>query len=162
MSWEVLRTENTPCDCGSGTQTFTFEMDDWNRTRISTEIHCASCRDRRDREQKEEQAKQKRRGELLDRAKQLVKERYLKRWLDSFVGMTKKAAWARYTGGAAYPSLGTFYQHLTHAGGLPQYMEWCLLNDLERSLQVLGVHDQEIEGLLKEHAGLWRPTNNSF
>jgi hypothetical protein len=35
MGWEVMRTETSPCECGESTQTFTFEMDDWNRTRSS-------------------------------------------------------------------------------------------------------------------------------
>jgi hypothetical protein len=40
MSWEVMQTRTGPCGCGAGTETCTLEVDDWNRTRNSTEIHC--------------------------------------------------------------------------------------------------------------------------
>jgi len=38
-------------------------------------------------------------------------------------------------------------------------MEWCLTNDLERSLRVLGVENKEIGTVLQERARLWRPTS---
>src|SRR5208282_422540 len=117
----------------------TFEMDDWNRTRSSTEIHCPQCREKRQRELDAEYASERRRDELLERAQQLATERYLAKWLAFFASMTKKAAWGRYTGGSGYPALGTFYQHVKHSGSLSKYMEWCLTSELERSLLVLGV-----------------------
>jgi hypothetical protein len=159
MSWEIMRTETGPCECGEGTETFTFEMDDWNRTRNSTEIHCPKCQEKKQREIEAEQAREKKRDELLKRAQQLTTERYLPQWLARFAGMTKKAAWGRYTGGADYPALGTFYQHVKHSGSLSKYMEWCLTSDLERSLSVLEVNDKEIDTLLQERARLWRPSS---
>ena len=150
MSWEAMRTETTPCECGEGTQTFTSEMDDWNRMRSSTVIHCPKCRDRKHQRLEENQAQEKRREDLLHTAKCLASDRYLARWLALFHGMTKKAAWELYTGKEGYPRLGTFYQHIKHFGSLEKCMEWCLGNDLERSLRVLGAHDREIQGLLQE------------
>jgi hypothetical protein len=159
MSWEIMRTETGPCECGEGTETFTFEMDDWNRTRSSTEIHCPKCREKKQRQIEAEHAREKKRDEHLQRARQLATDRYLAQWLALFAGMTKKAAWERYTGGTGYPALGTFYQHVKHSGSLSKYMEWCLTSDLERSLRVLGVEDKEIGTLLQERARLWRPTS---
>jgi hypothetical protein len=52
----------------AGTETSTFEMDDWNRTRSSTEIHCPQCREKRQRELDAEYASERRRDELLERA----------------------------------------------------------------------------------------------
>ena len=95
----------------------------------------------------------------MQRAQQLATERYLAQWLALFAGMTKKAAWKRYIGGSGYPALGTFYQHVKHSGSLSKYMEWCLTNDLERSLRVLGVENKEIGTVLQERARLWRPTS---
>jgi hypothetical protein len=134
-------------------------MDDWSRTRSSTEIHCPQCREKKRLELEAERRCEKKRGELLQRAQQLATERYLVKWLGLFAGMTKKAVWDRYTGGAGYPALGTFYQHIKHSGNISKYMEWCLTNDLERSLRVLGVEDKEIDALLQERARLWRPTS---
>ena len=159
MSWEIVSTENHPCECRAGTFTYTFEMDDWNRTRSSTEIHCPQCREKRRLEQETERARECRRERLLARAQHLMKERYLVRWLTLFEGVTKKAAWERYTGASGYPALGTFYQHVKHSGSLSKYMEWCLTSDLERSLRVLGVKDKEIDGLLQERKQLWKPTS---
>lgn len=159
MSWEIMSSETHPCECGAGTETFTFEMDDWNRTRNSTEIHCPQCRDKKRRELEAEEMRERRREDLLERARQLATERYLPRWQLLFAGITKKAAWERYTGGSGYPALGTFYLHVKRSGGLSKYMEWCLTSNLERSLRVLGVEDEEIHGLLQERAGLWRPTS---
>ena len=159
MSWEIMSTETRPCDCGAGTETFTFEMDDWNRTRSSTVIHCPQCQKKNRRVLEAERARERRRDELLERAQQLATERYLPQWRAAFAGMTKKAAWELYTGGAGYPGLGTFYQHVKHAGSLSKYMEWCLPNNLERVLHIIGVKDEEIEMLLKEHKSLWRPTS---
>lgn len=162
MSWEIMRTETGSCECGTGTETYTFEMDDWNRTRSSTEIHCPTCREKRQQQSEAEQARENLRDELLRTAKQLATERYLDRWLALFAATTKKAAWERYTGGSGYPALGTFYQHVKHSGSLSKYMEWCLPNDLERSLKILGVEDTEIEALLKEHSRLWKPASKSL
>jgi hypothetical protein len=159
MSWEVMRTEAGPCECGESTQTFTFEMDDWNRTRSSIEIHCPKCRDRERRQWEADQAREKRRAELLRTAQQLASDRYLAKWLALFEGVTKKAAWERYTGQAGYPALGTFYQHIKHSGSLNKYMDSCFTNDLERSLRVLGVQDEDIDALLEERAQLWQPTS---
>jgi hypothetical protein len=159
MSWEIIRTETHPCDCGAGTATFTFEMDDWNRTRSSTEIHCPPCREKEHQKQRENEERERRRDELLDRARQVAKERYLTQWLALFAGMTKKAAWEQYTGGSGYPALGTFYQHVKHSGSLSKYMEWCLTSDLEQALRVLAVEDKEIQSLLQEREQLWRPTS---
>ena len=162
MSWEVTRRETHPCDCGAGTETFTVEMDDWNRTRSSTEVHCPKCREKKQREIDAERTREKKWDELLQRAQQLATERYLAQWLALFAGMTKKAAWERYTGGSGYPALGTFYQHVKHSGSLGKYMEWCLTSDLERSLRVLEVEDKEINVLLRERAQLWRPTSGAL
>jgi hypothetical protein len=159
MSWEIMRTETHPCDCGGGTATYTFEMDDWNRTRSSTEIHCPQCREKQQQKQTADWERERRRDELLERAQRLVAERYLSQWLTLFADTTKKAAWERYTGASGYPALGTFYQHVKHAGSLSKYMEWCLTNDLERALRVLAVEDKEIQNLLREREGLWRPTS---
>lgn len=162
MSWEIMRSETGPCECGAGTITNVMEMDDWNRTRGSTEIHCPACEEKRSRELEANRAREKRRDELLRRAKQLAKDRYLERWLALFAELSKKAAWERYTGGSGYPALGTFYQHVKHSGSLSKYMEWCFPNDLQKSLRILDVEDKEIEGLLKEHSLLWRPTSKSL
>jgi hypothetical protein len=159
MGWEVMRTETSPCGCGESTQTVTFEMDDWNRTRGSTDIHCPKCSNREQQKQEDRQASEERREELLRAAQQLTLERHLAKWLALFDGLTTKAAWERYSGKAGYPALGTFYQHVKHSGGLRKYMEWCLTNDLERSLRVLGVEDKEIDALLQERVRLWRPTS---
>jgi hypothetical protein len=35
---EVMQTRTDPCDWCAGTETYTVEVDDWNRTRNSTEI----------------------------------------------------------------------------------------------------------------------------
>lgn len=159
MSWEIMSTETRPCQCGAGTETFTFEMDDWNRTRSSTEIHCPQCREKKQREVEADAAREERRAELLEKAQNLATERYLAKWLALFAGMTKKAVWERYTGGSGYPALGTFYQHVKHSGSLDEYMKWCLANDLERSLRVLEITDKEINALLIERERLWRPTS---
>lgn len=159
MSWEIMSTETRPCECGAGTETFSFEMDDWNRTRSSTDIHCPQCREKKLRELEAEQAREKKRDDLLRRAQELATERYLARWLALFGGMTNKAAWQRYTGGLGYPALGTFYKHVKDSGSLHKYMEECLKSDLERSLRALGVEDKEIDALLQERARLWRPTS---
>jgi len=154
-----MSAESRSCQCGAGSETVTFEMDDWNRTRTSSEIHCAQCQEKKQRELEGEEARERRRDELLESAQQLATERYLSRWLALFGGMTTKAAWQLYTGGSGYPALATFYQHVKHTGSLSKYMEWCLARDLERSLSVLGTEDKEIDDLLKERSRLWGPTS---
>jgi hypothetical protein len=149
-----MRSEIGPCKCGAGTMTNVMEMDDWNRTRSSTEIHCPACEEKRFREREAYQARESRRAELLRTATQLATDRYLQRWLALFAGMSKKAAWKLYTGGSGYPALGTFYQHVIHSGSLSKYMEWCFPNDLEKSLRIIGAEDKEIETLLKKSKSL--------
>jgi len=162
MSWEVMQTKTGPCACGAGTETYVLEMDDWNRTRSATQIHCPGCRKKREQELAADQRREDRRDELLRRAQELAMERYSVQWLSLFAGMTKKAAWQRYTDGVGHPALGTFYQHIKHAGGLSKHLEWCLTSDLERCLRVLEINDAEIAELLKERAQLWKPTSGSM
>jgi hypothetical protein len=161
MSCQITRSESGPCDCGAGTQTFTVEMDDWNRIRNSTEIHCSKCRKKKQREVNAEQGRERKMDELLRRAQRMAKERYRAQWLALFAGMTKKAAWERYTGASGYPALGTFYQHVKDSGSLGKYMESRLTADLERSLRVLEVEDKGIDTLLQEPTRLWRPTSGT-
>jgi hypothetical protein len=162
MSWEVMQTRTSTCDCGAGTETYTFELDDWNRTRSSTEIHCLVCHEKSEEKLEGDLKRQERREWLLQRSQQLASERYSAQWIDLFAGMTKKAAWLRYTGGLGYPTLGTFYQHVNDAGGLNEHLTWCLINDLERSLRILNLEDLEIKELLGEREQLWQPTSKSM
>lgn len=157
MSWAVMQTQTGPCACGVGTETYTLEMDDWNRTRSATEIHCPECKEKRERELEADRRREERRDELLRRAQELAAERYGVQWPNLFSGMTKKAAWQKYTDGVGYPALGTFYQHIKHAGSLSKHLGWCLTSDLERCLSVLGINDAEIAELLKERKHLWKP-----
>jgi hypothetical protein len=154
-----MQTKTGPCACGAGTETYTLEMDDWNRTRSATEIHCPACREKRAHELEIDRRREKRRDRLLRSAEELATERYSSQWLDLFTGSTKKAAWERYTGGTGHPALGTFYQHVKRAGSLSKHLEWCLTSDLERCLNVLGIEDVEINEMLKERAQLWKPTS---
>ena len=62
MSWEVMQTETGLCACGAGTETYTLEMDDWNRTRSATEIHCPGCREKQQQELAADKRREERRG----------------------------------------------------------------------------------------------------
>jgi len=162
MSWEIMRSEAGPCECGTGAVTYVFEMDDWNRTRSSTEVQCPACRRKADEEAKAEWNLEQRRSILLQAARELGTKRYLSQWQALFSGISKRAAWERYTGGSGYPALGTFYQHARDFGSLSKYMDWCFPQDLEKSLIILHVQDREITAMLKEHSRLWKPTNKSL
>lgn len=92
MSWEVMQTTSGPCACGAGTETYTLEMDDWNRTRSATEFRCPMCSNKREQEVEVDRKHDKRRARLVRRAQELVTEQYRARWLELFAGMTRKAA----------------------------------------------------------------------
>jgi hypothetical protein len=96
---EVMQTRTDPCDWCAGTETYTVEVDDWNRTRNSTEICCPNCLSKREQQIDADQEREERRIRLLGRAQQLLLDRYCSQWLELFAGKTKKAAWLRYTGG---------------------------------------------------------------
>jgi len=136
-------------------------MDDWNRTRSSKEIHCSKCKQKESKRLRAAAARERRREELLFKAKQIATNRYQKKWLVLFDLLSKKAAWKLYTGGVGYPALGTFYLHVKHHGGLNKYMKWCFENDLEHCLEILNVKDKEVQALLKERTRLWVPTEKS-
>jgi|SRR5215831_10863702 len=148
MSWEVMKSETTKCHCGKGIMTYTMEMDDWNRTRSSTEIHCPDCRARAALEAKERAQRAAGNEALYDQARNLATDRYMPKWLDLYAGLTKKAAWQRYTGGCGYPALGTFYKHVKHAGGVTTYMRSCFESDFEEALQKMSIEGKEINKLL--------------
>jgi len=96
MSWEVMRVETEPCDCGAGTVTHTFEMDDWNRTRNRLEIRCSTCQEKDLLRIEAEHAREMRRAAFLDEARRIATELYLERWLASYDGLSKKDAWRQY------------------------------------------------------------------
>lgn len=154
MSWEVMSSETVVCRCGKGTVTHVMEMDDWNRVRNHTDIHCPDCRRKAAREADAERRTEAKKEQLYEQAKQLAIKRYMRQWLDGYVGLTSKAAWERYTGGSGYPALGTFYKHVKDAGGVADYMRWRFEGDIEDALKKMAVRDQEILDLLKERKSL--------
>jgi SEC-C motif len=143
---------NERCPCGSGRK---YKKCHWNRESAAPIPYHESAKELL----RLRVGEQKCLHPMLGKAQELATERYRAAWLALFAGMTKKAAWQRYTGGTGYPTLGTFYRHVKHAAGLSQHLEWCLRNDLERSLKVLGIEDAEIKALLKERTQLWKPTS---
>lgn len=150
MSWEVMRSDTEACACGKGTVTRIMEMDDWNRTRSSTEIHCPECRKKDEQAAAARAEREAKNDNLYDAALQLAKQRYLDQWLALYSQVSKKEAWQRYTGGKGYPSLGTFYQHVRHAGTVTDYMRQCFESDLEDALRKISVRDTDIEHLLSQ------------
>jgi hypothetical protein len=153
MSWEIVKSETEPCQCGAGTVTYTMEMDDWNRTRSHSEIHCSSCHDKDLQNQEAIWVHEKQHQDLYSEAKRIAADRYLGTWLALYSGLTKKEAWSRYTGGSGYPALGTFYKHVKDSDGLAEYMRWCFFNDFEKPLRSMAIKDGAIEALLIEREG---------
>lgn len=163
MSWEIMRSETTECHCGKGTMTHTMEMDDWNRTRSSTEIHCPDCLKKAVQEAEERRRKQAANEALFNKARKLATDRYQQKWLNLYSDLTKKAAWQRYTGGSGYPALGTFYKHVKHAGGVPEYMRWSFESDFEDALRKMDIEDKDIIKLLSQRSDeITRPLRHPF
>jgi hypothetical protein len=152
MSWDVIKSETTECACGKGTATFVVEMDDWNRVRNHTDIHCPDCLRKAAKDAEERQQKQAANEALYNEARMLATDRYQQKWLDLYSGLTKKAAWERYTGGAGYPALGTFYKHVKHAGGVSDYMRWSFESDFEDALRKMSIEDKDINNLLSQRS----------
>jgi hypothetical protein len=148
MSWEEIVPHTLPCPCGKGTMTRHLEMDDWNRTKSWTEIHCEPCRLERERREEREASRKKEKSELHEKAKRLAQERYLGKWLERFQGASKKQAWLLYTGGAGYPALGTFYKHVKEMG-LEKYLTHVFSYHFEDALKQLAIADPEINELLE-------------
>jgi hypothetical protein len=150
MSWEAVRSETRKCWCGKGTITDVLEMDDWNRTRDYRKFDCPAC----EKKHSEEAAALKRREEkkenLYRKAQKIAEDRYLTDWLSRYEGLSKKEAWMRYTGGSGYPSLGTFYKHVKHAGGIIEYMRWRFSSDFPAALRSMAVKDPDIQALLAQ------------
>jgi len=152
MSWEIMRSETKPCQCGKGTISQILEMDDWNRTRSSTEIHCPDCLQKAAEEAEARRQKESANESLYNNAKKLATDRYLRKWLDLYSGIASKAAWQRYTGGSGYPALGTFYKHVKDAGGVREYMEWRFQSDFESALREMDIEDKDIIELLSQRS----------
>jgi hypothetical protein len=150
MSWDVVRSQTDACWCGKGTITHVLEMDDWNRTREHSEFNCSDCETKHREQAEARQQKEEKKEALFLEAQKIAADRYLTIWLNRYAGLSKKEAWQQYTGGTGYPSLGTFYKHVQHAGGLTEYMTWCFDTNFPGALQALSVNDPEIQKLLAE------------
>jgi hypothetical protein len=148
MSFEVMWEDTDPCRCGRGTIISRFEMDDWNRTRRTSETFCPSCVQQDNLRLQAQHQAEKRREKYVQEARALAEKRYLQQWLHRFANCSAKAAWLQYTGGSGYPCLGTFYKHVKDFGGIIPYMGWCFGNSFESALTQMGVCDQEIATLL--------------
>jgi hypothetical protein len=118
MSWEIMRSETKQCQCGKGAIIQILEMDDWNGTRSTTEIHCPDSSQKGDEKAEARRQRESANEALYKNAKKLATDRYLTNWLALYSGVASKAAWQLYTGGSDYPALGTFYKHVKHAGGV--------------------------------------------
>lgn len=153
MGYEIIRQETDSCRCGKGAVVFRVEVDDWNRMRRSFETRCLHCSLENEIERRKSQVEQQFREECLQKARSLAEERYLQTWLDRFRSCSSKVAWMRYTGGAAYPSLGTFYKHVRDFGGIVEYMRWCFSSNVGCALQTMRIADEEIDALLMRGKG---------
>lgn len=147
MSWEVISVNVDPCACGAGTIETTVEMDDWNRIRKSTAIHCSVCRCEQEKLQKQRDANSRERARLLEEAQSLALERYFATWRSPVEGNSKKAIWRYCTGGEGYPSLETFYKHVRDEGIETWLRRW-FKNNISGALKQIGVEDEEIFDLL--------------
>jgi hypothetical protein len=153
MSWEEMVPQTLPCPCGKGSMTRHLEMDDWNRTRQWTEIHCEPCRLERKHRESREAAREQEKSALHEKAKHLAQERYLVKWLARFQGVSKKQAWLMYTGGSGYPALGTFYKHVRDMG-IEKYLVHEFSYHFEEALKQMAISDTEINELLEAHERL--------
>ncbi|MFC7291193.1 hypothetical protein [Hirschia litorea] len=137
------------CDCGEGTITYIYEMDDWNRTRSWEEFQCLHCKaehqiiiDKRQRDHLKREA-------LLKEAQKLATDCYLEKWLEHYKGHSSKRVWETLTGGKVYPALGTFYRHVRRRG-LEVELKFWFSNELQESLKIIDVVDQEISKPLED------------
>ena len=143
--------ETRPCRCGKGTIIVEFEMDDWKRCREWEVIKCPVCLAEQNKFEKEQAAIEAKQEAALRSAKRLGKERYLKSWLLSFEGLSKKAVWARLTeNGKYYPALGTFYSHLKSYPTTKAYLMRCFTEDFVNTFKRSGIKDSEIIALLEQ------------
>ena len=144
------KSETTECACGKGTTTFVVEMDDWNRIRNHTDIHCPRCLKKATQDAEARERKEALKEALYEEAQKLAEKRYLEQWLALYTGLATKEAWQRHTGGSGYPALGTFYKHVKDAGSLTEYMRWRFLSDFEDALRKMAVNDEDIQKLLSQ------------
>lgn len=147
MSWESMSPEIRPCRCGRGTIVFHTEMDDWNRVRHHTEIHCEYCKFQQQQEIAAENMRKARCDELYQTAKTLAEYRYLQAWINRYSDMSQVDAWRLYTEGVGYPSLGTFRKHVKEEG-LDNYFRRVFRHSFEEALNKMMIVDPEINELL--------------
>jgi hypothetical protein len=178
MSFEEMGSTKHPCPCGKGTYTYTWSMDDWNRTESEKVMNCKECKKnyvldeydssekgisststrwiRRDISEKAEALIVE--AECLqDEAKKLASKLYLEKWMDHFKEIgDKKGIWAELTGnGKRYPSLGTFYKHLKNQT-VDSYLKNTFesaserLSDFVHIQKILNVKDTKVVALLKK------------
>lgn len=141
--------ETKLCSCGEGTITYLTEMDDWNRFRYETQVNCPTCKAEVDEKSRLEHQRECNREEQLSKAREIAKSRYLDRWLAMYEGLSKREAWLLYTGGVAYPALGTFYKHVRKEG-VEAYIRQNFSHDFQKALCAMGIRDDDIEKLIAE------------
>jgi len=94
-------------------------------------------------------------SKALEQAKKRVEQRLIDEfgtpWLAHFHGRTKKQIWEDLVAdGRTYPSLGTFYKHVRHAG-LDRELSWYLrFEEAETVLRVLKRSDSQLATLLSD------------
>ncbi|WP_417494618.1 hypothetical protein [Maricaulis sp.] len=148
MSWEEIALHESPCACGAGLVETSVEMDDWNRIRRYTRIHCEPCRKAQEEIQSQRDANNRQRETLLEEAKAIAGDRYLATWLGQFEGRTKKDIWQCITKGEGYPVLQTFYKHV-RGEGLQRYLTRWFEDHILIALEQMSVTDAELIGLLQ-------------
>jgi hypothetical protein len=154
----------TACPCGKGIYVTITEGDDWNRFRSSTEICCPICAKKSTEVRrliaKHEEACKK----FISQAERLAQTRYLSVFIAQFSGQSKKTIWKTLFAGKSYPSLGTFYTHVS-IEGVDEYLKQHFLRELDSTVS-RQFRDAEIESLLKqadaEKAAMQRVERDNF
>lgn len=148
MSWEEARRQKSPCPCGRGFILKITTENDWFQTDETSDLECTFCEAKNAAIAKAGRPYRERAAALQARARSEAEKRFLPSFLGRLDGKNKKQIWAEIFSKNSYPSLGTFYQHVS-SSGLENYLRSYFQSKFEHSFPN-EYRDEAIDALLRE------------
>ena len=152
MGFEQTNHYERECACGKGTEEIYTEMDDWNRTRSSTIIHCKECREKEERRKTEIKKEFSRLRILTKEITQHFNENHMEQWLHVFITCKNKKAvyvFLKENDLVDY-SLNSFYQKFNGKSSEEKIASTIVPKNMETILNILNISDKYLMALSNE------------
>lgn len=149
MGFEKMNHYERSCDCGKGTVEVYTEMDDWNRIKSHTTIHCEECRKEEKLKEREINEERNRLNNLREEITKYFDQNYMEHWQSIFKNSkTKKEVYIFLKEKSIVnSSLNSFYKNFTGKSKEEIIDKAINFKNIETILNIINISDTHLTNL---------------